>query len=335
MDRIHNILNGIQKSVSAQKTFDGKKRNDLKDSDFLFPETRSFPITTPADVKDAISNYGRMSGKMSYDAFLNKLYNMCKRKGSEFVAALPETSKEKLDIKSKSDTIFDDRLILNPDPQNTNEADDIEDESDDDSMLELDEYKTEYLQMVLGSLNKILHNVSDILNNSDLERVKENLTEPWLQGMIAVVDDNMGTIHDFVKFYDSEDDSEETEAARKEIDRHRKHHHKEKPAVNLLYRGLPTIITHVNMPHNEQNEHESHEEPNENNELTTETNETPSESPSISTPAAPAADRPGLWENIRRKKEREGKNYKPAKTGDKDRPDTKTWKKLTKENKQK
>ena len=27
-----------------------------------------------------------------------------------------------------------------------------------------------------------------------------------------------------------------------------------------------------------------------------------------------------LWENIRKKKEREGKNYRPAKPGDKDRP---------------
>ena len=33
-----------------------------------------------------------------------------------------------------------------------------------------------------------------------------------------------------------------------------------------------------------------------------------------------AADRPGLWENIRRKKEREGKNYKPAKTIKEGRP---------------
>ena len=32
------------------------------------------------------------------------------------------------------------------------------------------------------------------------------------------------------------------------------------------------------------------------------------------------ADRPGLWENIRRKKEREGKNYKPAKTVKEGRP---------------
>ena len=33
-----------------------------------------------------------------------------------------------------------------------------------------------------------------------------------------------------------------------------------------------------------------------------------------------AADRPGLWENIRRKKEREGKNYRPAKTEKEGRP---------------
>jgi hypothetical protein len=40
-----------------------------------------------------------------------------------------------------------------------------------------------------------------------------------------------------------------------------------------------------------------------------------------------AKDRPGLWENIRKKKEREGKNYKPAKPGDKDRPDPDAFKK--------
>ncbi|NVM36704.1 MAG: hypothetical protein HWN81_14000 [Candidatus Lokiarchaeota archaeon] len=39
-----------------------------------------------------------------------------------------------------------------------------------------------------------------------------------------------------------------------------------------------------------------------------------------------AANRPGLWENIRKKKEREGKKYRPAKPGDKDRPDPEAWK---------
>jgi len=36
--------------------------------------------------------------------------------------------------------------------------------------------------------------------------------------------------------------------------------------------------------------------------------------------------KPGLWENIRKKREREGKDYKPAKRGDKDRPDPDAWK---------
>ena len=43
-----------------------------------------------------------------------------------------------------------------------------------------------------------------------------------------------------------------------------------------------------------------------------------------------AASKPGLWENIRKKKDREGKKYKPAKPGDPDRPDPEQWKKLTK-----
>lgn len=38
----------------------------------------------------------------------------------------------------------------------------------------------------------------------------------------------------------------------------------------------------------------------------------------------------GLWDNIRKKKKREGKDYKPAKPGDKDRPDPDSWKKAQK-----
>lgn len=38
----------------------------------------------------------------------------------------------------------------------------------------------------------------------------------------------------------------------------------------------------------------------------------------------------GLWENIRKKKERLGKKYRPAKPGDKDRPDPESWKQAQK-----
>jgi hypothetical protein len=254
---------------------------------------------------------------------MDKIYNILNNIETYLALSKQKTDKEnlKLNEKSNSDNVFD--LVMSPSLENDNE---------DSSIIENEELKQELYNMALSSLNKILHNISDILNNSDLDRVKDNLTEPWLQGMIAVVDDNVSTIHDFVKFYDPEDDSEETEATRKEIDHHRKHHHKqEKKTVNISYRVLPGLPTRINPSHDEHNEHESHEEPNENNEPTNETNETPSESPSM--PSAPASTRPGLWENIRKKKEREGKKYKPAKRGDKDRPDPDTWNKLTKDDK--
>ena len=120
---------------------------------------------------------------------------------------------------------------------------------------EMMEYKKDFYDMSVGSLMAIMTNDQKIVENLSNPQVAENLTESWLQGKIAITEDYMRTIHDFVMYVNQSDDNTE------------------------------------------------------------------------------AANRPGLWENIRRKKERMGKNYKPAKTGDKDRPDSKTWKKLTDENK--
>lgn len=118
---------------------------------------------------------------------------------------------------------------------------------------ELLEYKMEFLEMSIAALKNISQKVNAILDHAELEKVKENLTEPWLQGMIAVVENNVNTIHDFVKLSDSLDDDKSA-----------------------------------------------------------------------------GGSKPGLWENIRKKKQREGKKYRPAKPGDKDRPDPDQWKKLTK-----
>jgi hypothetical protein len=84
----------ITETDAYQKTYKGKTRSELKDSDFLFPETRTFPIVTPQDVKDAISNFGRMKSNMTYDAFVKKLYKKAKNKGADFVAAIPEKTKK-------------------------------------------------------------------------------------------------------------------------------------------------------------------------------------------------------------------------------------------------
>jgi hypothetical protein len=84
----------ISETEAYQKTYKNKKRSELKDSDFLFPESRSFPIVSPQDVRDAINNFGRMKSNMTYDAFIKKLYNKAKSKGPEFVAAIPESTKK-------------------------------------------------------------------------------------------------------------------------------------------------------------------------------------------------------------------------------------------------
>jgi len=84
----------ITETDAYQKSYKGKKRSELKDSDFLFPETRTFPIVTPQDIKDAISNFGRMKSSMTYDTFIKKLYKKAKSKGPEFVAAIPESTKK-------------------------------------------------------------------------------------------------------------------------------------------------------------------------------------------------------------------------------------------------
>ena len=118
----------------------------------------------------------------------------------------------------------------------------------------LQEYKEDFLEMNIGSLNAIMRKAQSILADLENTMVKDNLTESWLQGKIAITEDYMTTIHDFVKYVPSDDDKEDM---------------------------------------------------------------------------APAS----LWENIRKKKLREGKNYKPAQPGDKDRPTPEALKRAQKKSK--
>jgi hypothetical protein len=248
MTRYNDILNGIKQGLdnteAAQKTYKGQKRSDLKDSDFLFPETRSFPIVSPVDIPDAISNFGRMKGQMSYDAFLKKLYNFAKKKGPEFVAALPKATKDKLGLKiSKADCDVEnishscetqnavnkggcgcspatidtetpqDKLY----PENVYQADRLnllsqdEDEDEEEMIEEITEYKQEYYEMSVGSIKSIMTHAYNILKAIDNPAVKNSLTETWLQGKIAVTEDYMITIHNFVMFGHSETDTESSD----------------------------------------------------------------------------------------------------------------------------
>jgi len=128
----------------------------------------------------------------------------------------------------------------------------IEDMETESPEMEMMEYKKDFYDMSVGSIKAIMSHAQRILENLENPTVAENLTESWLQGKIAITEDYMRTIHDFVMFVSEATDN------------------------------------------------------------------------------TGAASKPGLWDNIRKKKERMGKKYKPAKPGDKDRPDPEQWKKLTK-----
>lgn len=341
MDRIHDILNSVNQTVveAAQKTYKGTKRSDLKDSDFLFPESRSFPIVTPADIPDAISNFGRMKGQMSYDAFLKKLYNFAKKKGTEFVAALPKATKDKLGVKTSKAK----------DEGDFTEVEDTEVESPE---MEMMEYKKDFYEMSVGSLRAIMQHSQAIIEALDNPNIRENLTESWLQGKIAITEDYMRTIHDFVMFVseanikaDSYNDINQFEmgpSTMKNLDDLYGDDEENDPLnnTNAAVEKLKQAHSHAGMMI------EKVTDPLVTQRLTSAYTDGKIEAACktmgelhdfvMNAPLADddktmvASDKPGLWENIRKKKERMGKKYKPAKPGDKDRPDPESWKKAQK-----
>lgn len=117
---------------------------------------------------------------------------------------------------------------------------------------DMQEYKNDFYEMSVGSLRAIMNHSQEILESLDKPEVRENLTESWLQGKIAVAEDYVLTIHNFLMFGETEIDTEGSQSTE-----------------------------------------------------------------SLAS----------LWENIRKKKEKMGKNYRPANPGDKDRPNPDAWKK--------
>jgi hypothetical protein len=155
----------------------------------------------------------------------------------------------------------------------------------------LEEYKNDFYEMSVGSINSIKKHADNILQSLNDPMVKENLTESWLQGKIAITEDYMLTIHNYVMFVQENDE----EMEESEVDAS----------------GEDLTVDNLYIP--EESEYVTAEE--------------------VAFDQADVLEydiakaRPGLWENIRRKKQREGKNYKPAKPGDKDRPSKEAWKK--------
>lgn len=78
--------------ANSAERYGGKKRSELKDSDFMDPKRRSFPVMSCQDVKDAVSAWGRYTGSMTFEEFKAKLTRRAKSLGCE--GSLPEKWKE-------------------------------------------------------------------------------------------------------------------------------------------------------------------------------------------------------------------------------------------------
>jgi len=82
----------------------------------------------------------------------------------------------------------------------------------EDPEEELQDYKEDFYEMIVGSINSIQQHAKNVLDKLNDPMVKENLTEPFLQQMAALAEDYMITIHNFVMFNKENEMETETEA---------------------------------------------------------------------------------------------------------------------------
>ncbi|CAB4128113.1 DNA-binding protein Dps [uncultured Caudovirales phage] len=94
--------------ATADRNATPKEREAMPAGDFVIPDTRNFPIITPDDVPAAVSTWGRYKGDVTFEQFKSDLIALAKRKGPDFVAALP---KEWRDEMAKSVQDFARKLI--------------------------------------------------------------------------------------------------------------------------------------------------------------------------------------------------------------------------------
>jgi hypothetical protein len=76
-----------------------------------------------------------------------------------------------------------------------------------ESEEELKDYKNDFYEMIVGSINSIQVHAQNILNKLEDPMVQENLTEPFLQQMAVLAEDYMITIHNYVMFNKENEES--------------------------------------------------------------------------------------------------------------------------------
>lgn len=232
MDRIYDLLNSVEKSIKKQ-------------SENLENKTQNIVASPKLKAGDKIKNINASCMHYGSEGIVENIEEMPENIG--YIVGYRTTN---------SGTSWSVDQYLRKTEDQLTLVDSFDDyglaEESESPEEELNEYKEDFFEMSVGSLRAIAQHSQNILNSLENPSVKENLTESWLQGKIAITEDYMRTIHDFIMYVSETDDTISAEAKQ------------------------------------------------------------------------------GLWDNIRKKKEREGKKYRPAKPGDKDRPDPEQWKKLTK-----
>jgi 2'-5' RNA ligase len=87
------LIEQARQRIALKREIPQRVRRDLGRGDFVFPETRSFPIVKPEDVRAAVSSWGRASAVrargFTFEDFKRRLTAIARRKGAAFVAALP------------------------------------------------------------------------------------------------------------------------------------------------------------------------------------------------------------------------------------------------------
>lgn len=298
MYRIHEILNGIKQELSTASEKNNTTETDLqaKILTVVIPEEEIKHVSPSNEIDEIVFEklrefYKSKSSVLNPGDRVKNINTSCTHYGSEGIVENLEPLPDNMgnvvvykttnngpnwkegDILKKTevqlepmimmvnDIMEDSNYLISDIPMNPENIDsphhiemmDADDESEEAPSEELDEYKLDFLKMSLGSLKAIAIHAHNILSSAEQPNVKANLTESWLQGKIAITEDYMRTIHDFVMFVQS--DADDNSEAKSKL---------------------------------------------------------------------------GLWENIRKKKEREGKKYRPAKPGDKDRPDPEAFKEAQK-----
>jgi len=82
--------------AAADRNATPKEREAMPADDFVLPDTRNFPIVTPDDVSAAVSTWGRYKGDATFEEFKAKLIALAKRKGPDFVTALPQAWRDEM-----------------------------------------------------------------------------------------------------------------------------------------------------------------------------------------------------------------------------------------------